>query len=191
MNNNEKRWIVLLVVVLLIAVILIVVLVNGNKKEEEVGKSTETANEEKYTTELNDGTKVNTSEEFNSTKMYGELEISNIQYTEQNGKTVLLADVTNKGNTTHENEIVKITILGENGEEITTTKPVIGKMEPGETVKINATITADVSNAISNSKCKWNNRRWKLERNKKWRDHNRAKIWRHSICKIMGWRKCK
>ena len=150
MNNNEKRWIVLLVAVLLIAVILIVVLVNGNNKEEEVGKvdqSTETANEEKYTTELNDGTKVNTSEEFNSTKMYGELEISNIQYTEQNGKTVLLADVTNKGNTTHENEIVKITILGENGEEITTTKPVIGKMEPGETVKINATITADVSNA--------------------------------------------
>ena len=150
MNNNEKRWIVLLVAVLLIAVILIVVLVNGNKKEEEVGKvdqSTETANEEKYTTELNDGTKVNTSEEFNSTKMYGELEISNIQYTEQNGKTVLLADVTNKGNTTHETEIVKITIVGENGEEITTTKPVIGKMEPGETVKINATITADVSNA--------------------------------------------
>ena len=150
MNNNEKRWIVLLVVVLLIAVILIVVLVNGNKNEEEVGKvdqSTETANEEKYTTELNDGTKVNTSEEFNSTKMYGELEISNIQYTEQNGKTVLLADVTNKGNTTHETEIVKITIVGENGEEITTTKPVIGKMEPGETVKINATITADVSNA--------------------------------------------
>ena len=149
MNNNEKRWIVLLVAVLLIAVILIVVLVNGNKKEEEVGKvdqSTETANEEKYTTELNDGTKVNTSEEFNSTKMYGELEISNIQYTEQNGKTVLLADVTNKGNTTHENEIVKITIVGENGEEITTTKPVIGKMEPGETVKINETITEDVSN---------------------------------------------
>ena len=72
MNNNEKRWIVLLVVVLLIAVILIVVLVNGNKKEEEVGKSTETANEEKYTTELNDGTKENTSEEFNRTKMYGE-----------------------------------------------------------------------------------------------------------------------
>ena len=150
MSNNEKRWIVLLVAVLLIAVILIVVLAQGNKEKERVGEegqSTETANEEKYITELNDGTKVNTSEEFNSTKMYGELEISNIHYTEQNGKTVLLADVTNKGNTTHENEIVKITILGENGEEITTTKPVIGKMEPGETVKINATITADVSNA--------------------------------------------
>ena len=90
MSNNEKRWIVLLVAVLLIAVILIVVLAQGNKEEErvgEVGQSTETANEEKYITELNDGTKVNTSEEFNSTKMYGELEISNIQYTEQNGKT--------------------------------------------------------------------------------------------------------
>lgn len=61
--------------------------------------------------------------------------------------TVLLADVTNKGSTTHENEIVKITILGENDEELSTTKPVIGKIEPGETVKINATITADVANA--------------------------------------------
>ena len=101
----------------------------------------------KYTTELDDGTKINTGEEFNSTKTYGSLEISNIQFTEKEGMTVLLADVTNKGSTTHENEVVEITILGENGEELSTTKPVIGKIEPGETIQINATITADVSNA--------------------------------------------
>ena len=61
--------------------------------------------------------------------------------------SVLLADVKNTGSTTHEAEIVKITILGENGEVITETKPVIGKVEPGETIKLNATITADVVNA--------------------------------------------
>ena len=149
MNSNEKRWIILLVAVVVIAIVLIVVLVNANGKENEVqgGTGNPVENEEKYTTELDDGTKINTGEEFNSTKTYGSLEISNIQFTEKEGMTVLLADVTNKGSTTHENEVVEITILGENGEELSTTKPVIGKIEPGETIKINATITADVSNA--------------------------------------------
>ena len=129
MNNNEKRWVVLLVAVVVIAVVLIVVLVNVNGSKEEIqgGESIPVENEEKYTTELNDGTKINTGEEFNSTKTYGSLEISNIQFTEKEGMTVLLADVTNKGSTTHENEVVEITILGENGEELSTTKPVIGK----------------------------------------------------------------
>ena len=138
MNNNEKRWVILLVAVLIIAIVLIVVLVNSNKNKEkgqvaQGGQSQIEDKGENYTTELNDGTKINTGEEFNTTKKYGDLEISNIQYTEKDGMTVLLADVTNKGSTTHENEIVKITILGENDEELSTTKPVIGKIEPGET----------------------------------------------------------
>lgn len=152
MNNNEKRWVILLVAVLIIAIVLILVLVNSNKNKEkgqvvQGGQSQIENKGENYTTELNDGTKINTGEEFNTTKKYGDLEISNIQYTEKDGMTVLLADVTNKGSTTHENEIVKITILGENDEELSTTKPVIGKIGPGETIKINATITADVANA--------------------------------------------
>ena len=143
---------ILLVAELIISIVLIVVLVNSNKNKEkgqvaQGGQSQIEDKGENYTTELNDGTKINTGEEFNTTKKYGDLEISNIQYTEKDGMTVLLADVTNKGSTTHENEIVKITILGENDEELSTTKPVIGKIEPGETVKINATITADVANA--------------------------------------------
>ena len=90
---------------------------------------------------------MNTSEDFNNTKTYGNLTISNIQYTERNGQSVLLADVTNNGSTRHEVEIVKITILGENNEVITEIKPVIGDIEPGETIKLNASISADVANA--------------------------------------------
>ena len=150
MNSNEKRWIILLVVVVVIAIVLIVAL-RGNKGRKEqidqgAGQEIE-ANEEKYTEELADGTKINTSEEFNSTKKYGNLEISNIQYTEKDGMSVLLADVKNTGSTKHEVEVVKITILGENGETITEIKPIIGEIEAGETIKLNASITADVTNA--------------------------------------------
>ena len=75
MNSNEKRWVVLLVAVVLIAVILIVALVNANGKDNDVtgnpnngGASQNVQDEEKYTTELSNGTKINTSEDFNKTK---------------------------------------------------------------------------------------------------------------------------
>ncbi len=152
MSSSEKRWIAFLIVILLLVIILKVVLVN--EKNERIMEAkvqdkvqAEVVDTEKYTIELNDGTKLNMGYEFNQIKTYGDLEISNIQYTEKNDMTVLLADVTNKGNSTHEIEVVEITILDENEEELTTTKPIIGRIEPGETVKINASITADVANA--------------------------------------------
>ena len=148
MSRNEKRWIIFLVAVIVIAIVLIVGLANGGKNDEiQQGEGEPVVNEEIYTTELSDGTKLNTSEDFNNTKTYGNLTISNIQYTERNGQSVLLADVTNNGSTRHEVEIVKITILGENNEVITEIKPVIGDIEPGETIKLNASISADVANA--------------------------------------------
>ena len=148
MSNNEKRWIILLVAVIVIAIVLIVGLANGeNKDVQQQGQEETVVNEERYTTELSDGTKLNTSEDFNNTKTYGDLTISNIQYTTRNGSSVLLADVTNNGSTRHEVEIVKLTILGDNNEVITEIKPVIGDIEPGETIKLNASISADVTNA--------------------------------------------
>lgn len=149
MSKNEKRWIILLVAVVIIAIVFFVLIIGGNKanKEEQNTITNETTNEEKYTEQLEDGTKLNTSEEFNSSKKYGNLEISNVQYTSKNGMSVLLADVKNNGTTVHEKEIVKITILGDNEEVITEIKPVIGKIEPGETIKLNASVTADVANA--------------------------------------------
>ena len=150
MNQNEKRWIVLLVAVVIIAIVFFVVLGFRNKDGEDLADNSQNVptNEEQYTVQLDDGTKLNTSEDLNSNKTYGDLEISNIQYTTRpDGMTVLLADVTNKGTTNHELEMVKITILDQNGEAITEIRPLIDAMAPGETVQINASITADVSNA--------------------------------------------
>ena len=150
MNQNEKRWIVVLVAVVIIAIVFFVVLGFRNKDGEDLADNSQNVptKEEQYTVQLDDGTKLNTSEDFNSNKTYGDLEISNIQYTTRpDGMTVLLADVTNKGTTNHELEMVKITILDQNGEAITEIRPLIDAMAPGETVQINASITADVSNA--------------------------------------------
>lgn len=152
MKKNEK----ILIGVLVLAVIIVILIgVFVKKDDEEVvaqdpntqqqGESQE--EEEQYTTELDDGTKINTSEEFNSSKTYKDLTISNIQFTERDDMSVLLADVTNNGTSAHEPEIVKITILGDNEEVITEIKPVIGDIQPGETVQLNASITADVANA--------------------------------------------
>lgn len=144
MKKSEKKWIMLLIGISLVIILIIGLSLQGGKTEEE---KTEEVNEEKYTTELSDGTKINTSEELNKEKTYGNLKIGNIQYTEQEGMSVLLADITNTGSTKHEMEIVKITIIGENDEVITEINAIIEEIEPGETVQLNASITADVSNA--------------------------------------------
>ena len=149
MNKNEKRWIVLLVAVLVIAVVLIVGLsMSGNKQDTTIGQSqAQGATGTQAGDESSDyATRVNTNEDFNSTKTYNDLEISNIQLSENNGTSVLLADVTNKGDSTHEQETVKITIIGEDDSK-TTVNAIIGTIEPGETIKLNTSMTADVVNA--------------------------------------------
>ena len=150
MNKNEKRWIVLLVAVLVIAVVLIVGLsMSGNKQDTTIGGQSQAqgATGTQAGDESTDyATRVNTNEDFNATKTYNDLEISNIQLSENNGTSVLLADVTNKGDSTHEQETVKITIVGEDDSE-TTVNAIIGTIEPGETIKLNTSMTADVVNA--------------------------------------------
>ena len=59
----------------------------------------------------------------------------------------MLADIKNPLSTKHERELVKISIIGENGEVITDTEAIIGEIEPGGTYQINAAIATDVSNA--------------------------------------------
>jgi competence protein ComGC len=153
MNSNEKRWIVLLVAVVIIAIVFFVVMANINKRKDENSNTNNgtqqtadnTANEQ-YTTKLDDGTKINTSKDFAKAKTYNNLEISNIQFTEKDGLSTLLADVKNNGTTTHEPEIVKLTLLDENGNTVVELKPSIGTIEAGKTEQINCMVSADVTN---------------------------------------------
>lgn len=159
-NKNEGMWILLLIVVVIIAIGLIVGLgmnkgknntnldtQQGQMQEQEQDKEIEEEEQkDTYATKLEDGTRLNTSSELKETKTYKDLEISNIQFTEKNGSSVLLADVTNKGSETHEKETVKIIITEEDGSK-TEVRALIGEIKAGETVKLNTSMTADKVNA--------------------------------------------
>ena len=152
MTNNEKKWIFLIIGIMIIVliVVLLVKVIGGNGEnvdQNNMAGNNQVQNEEKYVETLEDGTKLNVSEELNKDRTYNGLEISNIQYTEKDGFTVLLADIKNPLSTKHERELVKISIIGENGEVITDTEDIIGEIEPGGTYQINAAIATDVSNA--------------------------------------------
>ena len=152
MRRNELKWILIIIGIMVIILLGVLIFRQGEKEEQKPQnnvsqESQEPTNTEKYTEVLEDGTKLNVSEDFNTAKEYNGLEIGNIQYTQRNGVTVLLADVKNPGPSTHEREVVKITIVGENGEVITDTLGVIGEIKAGGSYQLNASFTADVSNA--------------------------------------------
>ena len=144
MNKNERRWIILLVAVVIIAIVFFVLLKVGNKGDtgnagegQDVTTTNEVANEEKYVTELSDGTKLNNSEELNNTHTYKGVEISNIQFTSQNGSSVLLADVRNTGSTAFAAEEATIVLIGDNNEEREIAL-IIPSLAAGETKQINS-----------------------------------------------------
>ncbi len=149
MTKDEKK-VIFIGVGIVLAVLLIMVIVkvasdSNTSKNEELNKniaSTQTKeNTEKYTANLEEGAKINTSTEFNKSKKYKELEISNIQFTYKDGKSVLLADVKNTANTKHESEIIKMTIIDENGKVIDELKPILPTIEAGATKQLNVMIT--------------------------------------------------
>ena len=143
-ENKNKGMIIGIILVIIVAIVVAVIMLNRNNNAEEANTNLE---EESYTKQLEDGSKLNISEEFNETKMYNGLKITNIQFTEKNGMSVLLADVENTATTDHQVELVKITILGKDGEEIAQINSVIGDIAAGEKIKLNTSITADVTNA--------------------------------------------
>ena len=147
MKNKEKKVLIIVILILAVIGIFVILVTNNNKKEKNNNTLNQNIFEEKYVSVLEDGTKLNISKEFNETKKYKDLEISNIQYTEKDGMTVLLADVTNVGDTIQKEEIVKVVVFGENDEILTDFKTIIEEIKPGETKQINASVTADFANA--------------------------------------------
>ena len=153
MTDKEKKVVFTLIAIMVIILIVVIIVKqvgggndNTNTANMNGTSTTNTANEEKYTTELNDGTKLNTSEDLQGVKTYNNLEISNIQVTSQNGRTVIIADVKNNASTDHEAEIVKLTLLGENDEVLDVTYPVMPTIPAGGTEQFNSTTTADQAN---------------------------------------------
>lgn len=157
MSNHKKILALVVIFIFILVSVFVINSVNKDKKANEgaqnviTNQNTEAYansltnntndNSQKYTAVLSDGSKINISDTFNQSKKYKDIEISNIQFIHKDEKSVLLANVKNVGSTIHESEVVKMTILDENNETIYELKPVIPKVETGETEKMNIIIS--------------------------------------------------
>src|SRR5574344_1755699 len=91
---------IIIIIVLIIVVIIVTVKVSkkGNNKVANNEQQVIAATNEEFVQSLEDGTKLNNSSKMSETKTIDGMEISDIQVTEKDGVTLLLANVTNKSN---------------------------------------------------------------------------------------------
>lgn len=142
MKAQEKRMILILIIVSIL-IITIVWCVTRNKETEVV----ESTNREEFVEVLEDGTKLNISDKLNETKRVENFEIGNIQLTDKNGVSVLLADVKNVSETSTDWTIITITLIDRIGNTIQEIEGVIKDLQPGETTQLNAATSADYANS--------------------------------------------
>ena len=148
MKKSERRFILILIIVAIIIIAVLFNIRNGKQKEKvENEPVVENTVSEEFVEVLDDGTKLNVSDKLSETKTFGNYEISNIQLTENNGQSLILADVKNIGDTKSEVVLIDITLLDKDGNEIVTIGGIIGDIEPGETTQLNASATTDFANA--------------------------------------------
>ena len=150
MKNKEKRGIIVLVIVALVIMFCVraCAISKTNKNENDrIMSNSDIENKEKYTIQLEDGTKLNNSKDLKDVKKYRTIEISNIQVTSTNGNTTILADAKNTGNETFEREIVTLILIDDEGMQVAEIPAVIPKIEAGKAGRINTNVSsADVAN---------------------------------------------
>jgi len=150
-----KKVVKIIIILIIITVILIGgLLIWKNSKNENVKQDNREILQTEKDTEghvqiLEDGSKLNVSEEFLKPKTIDGIEINNIQLKEKDGITTLLADVENKTEKATPDKIIKIEILDNEGKVIIDLMGVIKQMEVGGKVQLNIAVTADIANAYN------------------------------------------
>lgn len=152
MRSEEKRLIIILVIITIVVIGGLAIWKGRQKEEMDQGRLNETTQggekiEEVYVQNMQDGSKVNISDEIRKTKTLDGLEITNIKLKEKGGLSTLLADVENKTGRTSEEKLIKVEILDKTGKVMAELRGVIDRMEAGEKVELNINATVDVANA--------------------------------------------
>ena len=146
MKKKEKKMILIIIVVGIIVVGGIFLLTRP-KTENNANGAEENKVVEEFVQVLEDGTKLNTSTKLSETKTINGLEIGNIQLTNQNNQSVLLADVKNNSGKDTEVMLIDIILLDKNGQELGKAGGIIGDLKAGETTQLNASTMIDYANA--------------------------------------------
>ena len=137
----NKKTIIITLLIILALIIFIAIKKDKKQNNQEITEN----NQEILVQTLEDGTKLNTSTKLLETKKVENLEISNSQLTNKEGKTILLADVKNVGSTTIQMIQLEITLVDSNQKKIEKLDGLLGTIKPGETVQLNIEATEDYS----------------------------------------------
>ena len=146
MKDSEKKMIIILIIVAVLIIGGITLLTRNRRSEEPAGGNETNEPVEEFVQVLDDGTKLNTSEELHKTKMLDGLEISDLQLTERGNETVLLGTVINTTSTV-QTSVFNITLIDKTGNEITTLQAYIEGLQPGASTELNVSTTLDYANA--------------------------------------------
>ena len=147
MKNSEKKMIVVLLVIAVV-IIGIVWFTTRGKDKEVVGDNNnvrQEAQKEEMTTTLEDGTKLNTSEGLKNEKEFEGLRIKNIQLTNKDNKTELIADIENNSTGDKEAMLVDVILLNKNGQEVGRIGGIISPIRAGETKQFSTSSMKDYS----------------------------------------------
>ena len=147
MKKKEKRNLLILIAVAIVIIAIIFFVTRGGKNNTPAQNTTGNEVVEEFVQVLEDGTKLNTSTKLNQSKKLEGLEIGNIQLTNRNGISVVLADVVNNSSTATDLMPVILTLLDKNGNVLVELNGLIDPVEPGGTAQLNMGVTADYANA--------------------------------------------
>ena len=147
MRKSEKRVILIVLIITIIVITILSIIKNmQNKEERKIDNSNEQKVQSKVSV-LEDGTKMNTSKKIKEKKYCDGLEFTDIEITEKDNVTIVLANVKNVTNESKKDYPIKLKIIDENSEEIISISGYIGQIKPGETIKFKTSSTFDFSNA--------------------------------------------
>ncbi|MBO5478416.1 MAG: hypothetical protein J6A04_01670 [Clostridia bacterium] len=117
----------------MMGIIYFIININQNEKEEFVKVE-------------QDGTKVNISNKLKEKKEFDGLKVENVQLTEKDGQSILLANVTNTTTQDLDSFFVDIILYDKQRNEIGTILGFISPVKSGQTVELKAGITEDYAN---------------------------------------------
>lgn len=147
MEKKEKQLIIIIIAIAVSIAIIYMIAKSINKSSEN--KKEQNVIIEQYVQNLTDGTKINTSAKLNEEKSFQGLKISNIQFTNRNGKTELIADVEN--NTTEDTEamLVDVILYDKEGKQIATMSGRISPIKKGEKKQFSTVSVLDHTDAYN------------------------------------------
>lgn len=146
-SGVNKKVLVFLALVVIVIVVIAVVVINNKEKQQETTQGGEQGQTQTQFYKEEEGTKINTSEKLSQTKEFEGLEISNVALTESENNSTFTATLTNKTNGVSGDFFLDLKFVDKDNNEIATISCKVDSVEPGQSIELNASATANLANA--------------------------------------------